>query len=286
VAPRDGAWKLLVVDNGSTDRTPMLLTEWLEALPLVILNEPIPGKNRALNTALSTLEGEFVILTDDDALPQPGFIDAWRRTMREHPDCDVFGGTIKPLFEVPLPEWHTRSRRHFDALFAANEAPDGPIDPGSIFGPNMAVRRRVFETGLQFREDIGPDALNRNYAMGSETSFCSDASRLGFRFRFASTPTVEHIVRPEQVTRAYFRARAYRLGRGWARRRWFNGELSSRGTCDDFLFVARMAGRRIKQALLWLDKNAGGPERAFDREWAYDVYRGYHDECEQRRWSR
>ena len=48
----DIRWEVIVVDNGSVDDTPFVLTRAREQLPLVTLHEPRPGKNRALNSAL------------------------------------------------------------------------------------------------------------------------------------------------------------------------------------------------------------------------------------------
>src|SRR5690606_12581375 len=50
-APR-GGWRLVAVDNASTDGTGEILRSYADRLPLTILYEPQPGKNRALNRAL------------------------------------------------------------------------------------------------------------------------------------------------------------------------------------------------------------------------------------------
>lgn len=283
IAGHDSGWKMIAVDNGSTDATPAILCEWRDRLPLTVLDEPLAGKNRALNRALSELEGEFVILTDDDALPRPGYLDAWRHAISSQRGYDLFGGTVLPLFEARLPDWHMRSGLHFDALFAVNARPDGAVDPSFIFGPNMAVRMKVFSRELRFRDDIGPNALIQDYAMGSESAFCDDACRLGFKFWFAATPAVEHIVRPGQVTRPYFRARAYRLGRGLARRQWLSGELVPKVRRSLPVFAAGLARRRLEQARLWTLTFAGSDEKRFEREWEYDLFRGFHDEYERLR---
>ena len=49
------AWKLLVVDNGSTDATPQILDSFKRDLPLQVLDEPVPGKSRALNAGLAAV---------------------------------------------------------------------------------------------------------------------------------------------------------------------------------------------------------------------------------------
>ena len=45
-------WRLLVIDNGSTDATAQILAQYAPRLPLHTLHQPQRGKNRALNRAL------------------------------------------------------------------------------------------------------------------------------------------------------------------------------------------------------------------------------------------
>jgi glycosyltransferase involved in cell wall biosynthesis len=58
-----GGWKLVIVDNGSTDRT-------RDKLRLTYLFEFKRGKNAGLNTGLAHVEGDLIVLTDDDAVPR------------------------------------------------------------------------------------------------------------------------------------------------------------------------------------------------------------------------
>src|SRR5689334_13990131 len=70
-------WELVVVDNGSTDRTPEILKSFEAMLPLRVLQQSISGKNRSLNAGIQAVEGSLLVLTDDDAIPQSSFLTAW-----------------------------------------------------------------------------------------------------------------------------------------------------------------------------------------------------------------
>lgn len=54
--------RILVVDNGSTDRT----AEIARAAGAVVVSEPRRGKARAIQTALSEIDSDLVIMTDGD----------------------------------------------------------------------------------------------------------------------------------------------------------------------------------------------------------------------------
>ena len=78
-APPQG-WRLLVVDNGSTDPTRAILDSHAARLPMCCLHEARPGKNVALNRALAHAlerdepDGGLFVFTDDDATPAPDWL--------------------------------------------------------------------------------------------------------------------------------------------------------------------------------------------------------------------
>src|SRR5215471_5623735 len=74
-----GGWKLIVVDNGSTDATREIVESFADRLPLTYLLEPRPGKNAALNAGLDHVEGDLVVFTDDDVLARPDWLVELRR---------------------------------------------------------------------------------------------------------------------------------------------------------------------------------------------------------------
>jgi hypothetical protein len=212
-----GGWRLIVVDNGSRDATSEVLRAWTDCLPLLLLDYPMPGKNRALNAALPQAEGDLVVLTDDDVLPAPDWLVRLRAAADAHPDADFLGGTILPVWPGPVPPWLTEEAVEFSMLFAQKRRPSGPCGWVDIFSPNMAIRRQVFEAGFRFAEHVGPDATRAAYAMGSETEMLRRLETAGHRGWFEAEAQVGHIVRPEQMEEAWILARAYRYGRSEGR---------------------------------------------------------------------
>ena len=283
-AGKDG-WRLVIVDNASTDETPQIIAAYQDRLPIVAMHEPTPGKNGALNVGLGAIAGDKVIVTDDDAIPQPGFLDAWRRAFDAMPDMDVFGGSIALEFDVPPPDWMLAGELKFEELYAQRKRlTPGAVSPDEIFGPNMAVRRRVFDAGILFNSDIGPNSGDAKYGMGSESEFCNRAFRHGHKTAFASEPCVHHIVRAEQVDPTYWQQRAYRLGRGVASRHWLSGKIGSRErpvwvqAGVDTVRLAPRVGLALPTMLL-------GKVRWFEAQWEYKFFCGYQDEHRSRQRS-
>lgn len=215
--PPRGGWKLVIVDNNSSDATRSVLHKYGACLPLEILVEPRPGKNRALNRALGALAGDLAVITDDDVLPDPDWLVRLREAADRHPAVSLFGGTILPEWPAPLPPWLNEQSASFGILFAVLRRASGPCDFNSIFGPNMAVRTAVFRQGNCFDEAIGPDATNPIAPMGSEWEFNRRLCRNGHRARFVAEARVRHIIRPEQFEERWILNRAYRNGFGVAK---------------------------------------------------------------------
>jgi len=208
-----GGFKLVVVDNGSTDGTAELPAHFRDRLPLTWLVEREPGKNAALNHGLSAVEGDLVVLTDDDAFPRPDFLVRMRCAADGNAAFSIFGGVVIPRWEVPPPEWLLRWVPQGPVFtLTPPSLRDGPTGPHNVFGPNMAVRTDVFKAGHRFDASIGP--RGRRYAMGSETEFVRRLVRQGYAAWHVSDSVVEHFVRASQMKPSWVRARAVRFGRG------------------------------------------------------------------------
>jgi glucosyl-dolichyl phosphate glucuronosyltransferase len=276
-------WKLVVVDNGSTDQTREVIERFQRRLKIDCLFEATAGKNCALNAGLQAIDGEAVIISDDDAIPQPDFLASWRRALSRHPSYDIFGGSVEPLFDVDPPEWMPRGRVKFAELFAARDLPEGPVEPGGIYGPNMAVRRSVFTEGLKFSESIGPDSTDINYPMGSETEFCIRAYLHGHKTWFAPEPRISHIVRSHQLEPRYCSQRAYRNGRGQAQMLWKNGIPVRRLGYSKAAIAAANTYQALRQSVRWYRTvTAVRPESRLDALWKYHENRGFRDEYTKR----
>lgn len=209
-------WQIVVVDNGSTDSTRSILDEHAARLPLRVLAHATPGKNAALNAALEACDGDLIVIVDDDVLPDRDFLRAWSRYLDEQTEHALLGGRIAPYFEVQPPTWLLKDRRHYALMFGERDLPEGPTEPGEIYGGNMAVRRSVFASGFRFDEAIGPNRDNPSYRMGSETEFLRRVGRSGVTAWFAQQPLVHHIVQERQWSEQAWIDRAYRNGLGRA----------------------------------------------------------------------
>lgn len=207
----DGGWKLVVIDNGSTDATLQILAASQRSLPMTVLSELKPGKNAALNTGLGSSEGDLIVFTDDDVIPSPGWLRTLRTQANAHPNYDILGGPILPAWEAQPPSW-ILSHIPPGPVFGLLDQPEGPVNQRAIFGGNMAIRTRLFQEGHRFSETIGPKGAN--YVMGSETELLVRLSAAGHQAWFCRDARVSHIIRAYQLETGWLLARARRYGHG------------------------------------------------------------------------
>lgn len=92
-------FELIVIDDGSKDRSPEILKRLSEELGFTYIHRPNKGVVATLNEALELAQGEYVCsFSSDDIMPpdrlkkQSDFLDA-------HPDAAACFGQIVPLYD-------------------------------------------------------------------------------------------------------------------------------------------------------------------------------------------
>ena len=80
-------WEVLVIDDGSTDATPLVMVPWLDAPGVRYLRLSRNfGKEAALTAGIDQAEGEVVVLIDADLQHPPAMIGAMLAAWREGAD--------------------------------------------------------------------------------------------------------------------------------------------------------------------------------------------------------
>lgn len=199
------SWELVVVDNGSTDRTSLILGELIAnaSINVRVISEQKPGLSRARNAGWRNAFGDIIVFTDDDCYPQPDFIDEiWNNFMET--DIGYLGGRILLYDPDDYPiTIQTRDDR-------VNIAPRTFIEAGMIHGANMAARRDVLEELDGFDELLGAGTPFPS----EDVDFISRASSSGFWGAYDPRPTVFHHHRRRKIKQVNLLKKSYDIGRG------------------------------------------------------------------------
>jgi glycosyltransferase involved in cell wall biosynthesis len=208
-----GGWDVVIVDNGSTDRTKDVILGFRDRLPITYCFEATPGKNAALNAGLPFVTGDLIVFTDDDIFPRPDWLVELCAAAAAHESYSIFGGIILPRWETP-PSDLIRDAIPQSMCFGihASGMHEGPGDSNRAFGGNVAIRADVFHAGYRFDTSVGPRPTS--YAMGGETSLILErAERWGrARARFDAVDAPGPVATWLGIPRWIFRAAMGHIG--------------------------------------------------------------------------
>lgn len=151
-------WEIIAVDNGG----PPQMREVIEAhLPPNgrYVRESRRGSSNGRNRFFAEARGDIVILTDDDALPEPGWLRAYAQAAAKYPQFDIFTGPVHYVWRCRKPQWFPPEPGHEIILVYKSDHGTADVEIGPDFcigGHNICLRReRIAQLG-GFDPRLGP----------------------------------------------------------------------------------------------------------------------------------
>ncbi len=117
-------FELLVIDDGSTDDTPTLLTRQTDPRLRVLTNPTNLGLTASLNRGLAEASGEFIARMDGDDISLPARLAAQRAYLQRHPSVAACGswvqtfGARQELWRFPVRPDDLRAELLFENVLA------------------------------------------------------------------------------------------------------------------------------------------------------------------------
>lgn len=195
--------ELMVVDNGSSDRTAEVAKPGpLGGFKLTYLLESRRGKSHGLNLGIEASDADIILFTDDDVRPPADWLEAMCEPIVSG-SAEVVAGGVKLAPHLMRP-WMTPSHRSW---LAATEW----LTPGeavSLVGANMAVSRKVFGKVPGFDPELGGGGLG----FCEDGLFADQLREAGFRFADRFDVCIEHHCDPSRLDRESWLAAAENRG--------------------------------------------------------------------------
>lgn len=97
VAQDLAAFEVLIVDDGSTSPQRRIADRFAGALNVRVLEQANAGPASARNAGAREARGRFLAFTDDDCLPDKGWLSALARALEQHPRSAIGGVVVNRL---------------------------------------------------------------------------------------------------------------------------------------------------------------------------------------------
>ncbi len=173
-------YEIIVVDDGSQDDTPATLRQLASQGRLTVLSQANRGSASARNAGACIARGEVLVFTDDDCLPEAGWLAALAVSYTEYgvaPPAGV-GGLIKNRDEG---HW-----LHRFAVVQGHHQSNAADMPDYLDTANASYQRDVFRSMGGFREV---------FVAGEDTDLGLRYKAAGYRLITNSQAVVWHVGR-------------------------------------------------------------------------------------------
>lgn len=203
---QQAAFQVLVVDNNDDTSAREQFAQEVEGWPglEVIVSLP-PGLSRARNVAIERCRTEYIVFIDDDAFPEPGWLDALVKGFLKS-SASVLAGPIVPVWPKPKPDW--LPEKYIACLTVLDHGREDRYlsEYEFAYGTNMAFKTSALREAGGFNAALG--------RTGSKTLISDEEIELqialrarGHKVFYVSNATVSHRVHENRLKRNYFRAR-------------------------------------------------------------------------------
>ncbi len=203
--PSDVSLEILVVASACHDDTVKTAKAFESLLPLRVFEVREPGVARARNVGLDAMDGDNIILLDDDVTVPAGFIEAYHDAFTRFADYGFFAGAItarlegepaaviRDVLEI-MPSTYSQLWLGDESRLLDKTARELP------FGANLGMRRAALGD-LRFDETLGRTGGSLN--CGEETLLLQNMSGAGLKGLWVPQAHVEHWIHPSRQTMKY-----------------------------------------------------------------------------------
>lgn len=175
--PRDD-FEVIVVDDGSVPPVDDCVAPFSARLDLKLLAQPNAGPAAARNRGAAAARGRFLAFTDDDCLPDAGWLNALADCFDAAPDALVGGRTVNALAGNA---YSATSQLIIDVVYEHYNADEG----GARFfaSNNFAAPAKLFRDAGGFDE---------SFRCSEDRDFCDRWRARGLRLVYAPEAVVRH----------------------------------------------------------------------------------------------
>jgi glucosyl-dolichyl phosphate glucuronosyltransferase len=204
--------EVIIVDNGSSDDTSRIAASFCgRHANFRYIREDRAGLAIARNAGVAASAADVVAFTDDDAEPEPSWLQRTLGRFAEHPDdVGIVGGDVIPVFEAERPAWLTDDLlRPLSAGLKWSTEPRFLRAGEWLVEVNAAYNKKVLLQIGGFPEHLGRVG---ELLLSGEGGVDRLIRRAGYRLFYDPAILVRHNIPAARLTRTWFRRRSFWQG--------------------------------------------------------------------------
>lgn len=177
------SYEIIVVDNGSTDRT----REIASTFPVDLITESRKGPYAARNTGIQHANGEMICFIDSDCLAHKDWL---RKLIRNFTDESVAG--VGGQLQTYEPETSVEQFEDYAGILVYN-LPQGIVQRDT----NKFLSGAVYTSNVMFRKKtlLEASGFDSDFMSGGDYHLCWKLQHMGYKLLFDPEAVVKHIHR-------------------------------------------------------------------------------------------
>jgi len=207
-----GDFEVIVVDNGSNDRTRQVVDDFNMSKLMHYVYEETLGLCHARNAGWRRARGKYIAYLDDDAIASPEWLMAIKEAFESSPDAGIVGGCVEPIWEEERPGWLSDDVSLSLTILDWSDTPKIITDLNKewLVGANMAISASVLAQVGGFHS--GLDRTGKHLLSNGDTFLQRQIVQLGYSCVYYPAMKVQHIVPVSRLTKQWFLRRYYWQG--------------------------------------------------------------------------
>ncbi|MGK7878968.1 MAG: glycosyltransferase family 2 protein [Crocosphaera sp.] len=250
-------YEVLIVDNGSTDKTKEVVSPFLSKSQVRYVYEPILGLSVARNRGAKETTAPILAYLDDDAIASPQWLRVLVAAYEQKEKLAIAGGKVTLIWpdKITPPNWIS------EGLAGALGAYDLGEKVVSISNPQLTPRGLNYSLRRSFLEKIGGFDANLGRVgkklLSNEELFMTElALNQGWEVAYLPEALVAHNVAPERLQRSWFLSRSWWQGVSEC----YREEIAGRTGIEQL----GRGGERLIRGLYKSLKYVSNPAQSFD----------------------
>jgi glycosyltransferase involved in cell wall biosynthesis len=200
-------WEILVINNGSTDKTANVARAEYAAskskIPFKIIEEKQVGLNYARIAGLQHSTYEYMIWVDDDNWLQPDYINLAYQVMKENPNIGILGGIGIPVLEVEAPPWFEKYRLAYATGKQAQQTGE-ILNYGFLYGAGAVIRKSAWYYIIKHGfKSVLTDRKGNALSGGGDVELGNALRLAGYKLWYDEKLIFNHFIPKERLTWEY-----------------------------------------------------------------------------------